>query len=139
MLLRQKENAILRCCSVAQSCLSLPLPWTAARQASRSFTISWHFLKLMSIESVIHPTISSSVVPFSSCLQIFPKSGPFPMSRLFASGSKVLELQLQHQSFNECSGLISFRIDYFFPCSLHKIVSSSLSSLLETLRPFEIC
>ena len=138
MLLRQKENAILRCCSVAQSCLSLLPPWTAARQASRSF-ISWRFLKLMSVELVIHPTISSSVVPFSSCLQIFPKSGHFPMSRLFASGSKVLELQLQHQSFNECSGLISFRIDYFFPYSLHKIVSSSLSCLLETLRPFEIC
>ena len=33
-----------------------------------------------------HPTISSSVVPFSSCLQSFPASGFFPMSQLFASG-----------------------------------------------------
>ena len=32
-----------------------------------------------------HPTISSSVVPFSSCLQSFPASGSFPMSRFFAS------------------------------------------------------
>ena len=32
-----------------------------------------------------HPTISSSVIPFSSCLQPFPASGPFPMSQLFSS------------------------------------------------------
>ena len=35
-----------------------------------------------------HPTISSSVVPFSSCPQSFPTSGSFPMSQLFASGSQ---------------------------------------------------
>ena len=46
-----------------------------------------------------HPTISSSVVPFSSCLQSFPASGSFPMSWPFTSGPKVLEFQLQHQSF----------------------------------------
>ena len=33
-----------------------------------------------------HPTISSSVIPFSSCLQSFPASGSFPMSRFFTSG-----------------------------------------------------
>ena len=42
-----------------------------------------------------HLTISSSVVPFSSCLQFFPASGSFPMSQLFASGGQS---QLQHQS-----------------------------------------
>ena len=42
-----------------------------------------------------HPTISSSVVPFSFCLQSFPASGSFPLSQL----AKVLELQLHHQSF----------------------------------------
>ena len=35
-----------------------------------------------------HPTVSSSVVPFSSCLQSFPTSGSFPMSQLFASGGQ---------------------------------------------------
>ena len=35
-----------------------------------------------------HPTISSSVTPFSSCPQSFPASGPFPMSQLFASGGQ---------------------------------------------------
>ena len=37
-----------------------------------------------------HPTISSSVVPFSSCLQSFPAPGSFPMSQLFASGSQSI-------------------------------------------------
>ena len=46
-----------------------------------------------------HPTISSSVVPFSSCLQSFPAPGPFETSQFFASVAKGLELQLQHQSF----------------------------------------
>ena len=35
-----------------------------------------------------HPTISSSVVPFSSCLQSFPASGSFPVSQFFASGGQ---------------------------------------------------
>ena len=37
-----------------------------------------------------HPTISSSVFPFSSCLQSFPASGSFPMSQLFESGGQSI-------------------------------------------------
>ena len=37
-----------------------------------------------------HPTISSSVVPFSSCLQSFPASGSFPMSRFFTSDGQSI-------------------------------------------------
>ena len=37
-----------------------------------------------------HPTISSSVVPFSSCLQSFPASGSYQMSQLFASGGQSI-------------------------------------------------
>ena len=37
-----------------------------------------------------HPTISSSVIPFSSCLQLFPASGSFQMSQLFASGGQSI-------------------------------------------------
>jgi len=43
-----------------------------------------------------HPTISSSVIPFS-CLQSFPASGSFLMSQFFTSGGQILKLQ--HQSF----------------------------------------
>ena len=42
-----------------------------------------------------HPTISFSVVPFSSCPQSCPASGSFPVSQFFVSVTKVLELQLQ--------------------------------------------
>ena len=46
-----------------------------------------------------HPTILSSGIPFSSQLQSFPASESFLMSWLFASSGQVLELQLQHESF----------------------------------------
>ena len=46
-----------------------------------------------------HPTISSSVVSFSSCLQSFTASGSFQMTWLFALGRQILEFQLHHQSF----------------------------------------
>ena len=37
-----------------------------------------------------HPTISSFVIPFSSCLQFFPESGSFPVSQLFTSGGQII-------------------------------------------------
>ena len=55
-------------------------PWTAARQAN----LPGSLLKLMSIESVMLSTMSSSAACFSFCLQTFPASGSFPMSQLFA-------------------------------------------------------
>ena len=63
----------------SHSCVWLfETPWTAACQASLSITNSWW----------CHPTISSSVIPFSSCLQSFPGSGSFQMSQLFALGGQ---------------------------------------------------
>ena len=100
----------LFCCSVANSCLTLATPRTAARQAFLSFTVSRSLLELISIESVMHPTISSSVIPFSSCPQSFPASGSFPMSRLFTSGGQS-SFSFSISPSNEYSGLISFRID----------------------------
>ena len=46
-----------------------------------------------------HPTLSSSVVPFSSCLQSFPTSGSFLIVSSLHHMPEVLVLQLQHQSF----------------------------------------
>ena len=59
-------------------------PRTAACQAS------WSLPKPMSVELVMHPTISSSVIPFSSCPQSFPASGSFQMSQLSASGGQSI-------------------------------------------------
>ena len=65
-----------------------------------------------------HPTISSSVVPFSSRLQSFPVSGSFPMSQFFTSGGQstgasastsVLPMNIQDWFHLELTGLISLQ------------------------------
>jgi len=62
-----------------------------------------------------HPTISSSVIPFSSCPQSFPASGSFQISQIFASGGQsigvsasasVLPMNTQDWSPLECTGWI---------------------------------
>ena len=64
--------------------------WTTARQTSLSFTNSGSLLNLMSISRWCHPTISSSVIPFSSCPQPLLASGSFPRSQLFAWGGQSI-------------------------------------------------
>ena len=74
-----------------------------------------------------HPTISSSVIPFSSCLQFSPASGSFQESVLRSRWAQVWEFQLQHSPSNEYSGLISFRMDRLDPLS----VQGTLKGLLQ--------
>ena len=74
-----------------------------------------------------HPTISSSVIPFSSCLQSFPASGSFQMSRFFHQVAKVLEFQLQHQSFQWIFRTDFFRMDWLDFLA----VQGTLKSLLQ--------
>ena len=62
-------------------------PRTATHQASLSFTISWSLSNSCPLSQWCHSTISSSVVPLSSCLQSSPASGSFLMSQLFTWGS----------------------------------------------------
>ena len=62
-------------------------PWTAARQASLSITNS-RSPNPCPLSQWCHPTISSSVVPFSSCSQSFLASGSFPVSQFFTSGGQ---------------------------------------------------
>ena len=58
-----------------------------------------------------HPTISSSVVPFSSCLQSFPVSGSFQMSQFFASGS-------QSTGVSATTSVLPMNIQGWFPLGL---------------------
>ena len=58
-----------------------------------------------------HPTISSSVVPFPSCLQSFSASGSFYESILCTRWPKYWSFSFNISPSNEYSGLISFRID----------------------------
>ena len=77
--------------SVAQSCLTLMQPHDS--QHSRS---PWPsptprvYPNPCPLSGWCHPTISSSVIPFSSCLQSFPASGSFQMSQLFTWGGQSI-------------------------------------------------
>ena len=104
---------ILGCCSsVTQSCLTLygprphgvqharlPCPLPSPGACSNSCPLS----------QFCHPTISSSVAPFSSCPQSFPASGAFSMSQLFASGGQRIAASasttvLQHLGLHPSKG-----------------------------------
>ena len=81
----------------------LPCPSPTPRAYTNSYPLSrW-----------CYPTISSSVIPFSSNLQSFPASGSFPMSQFFTSGPKYWSFSFSISPSSEYSGLISFRIDWF--------------------------
>ena len=58
--------------------IRLPCPLPSPGVCSNSSPLCWWW----------HPTILSSVIPFSSCLQSFPASGSFPVSQFFASGGQ---------------------------------------------------
>ena len=100
-------------------------PWTEAHQASLSFTISRSLLKLMCIELVMPSNHFILCCPFSSCPQSFLASGSFQWVSPSHQVAKVLELQ--HQSCNEYSGLIYFRMDWLDLLA----VQGTLKSLLQ--------
>ena len=65
-------------------------PWTAARQVSLSIANSRSLLNSCPLSQWCHPTISSSVVLYSSRLQSFPASGSFQISQFFTSGGQSI-------------------------------------------------
>ena len=102
-------------------------PWAAARQASLSITNSWNLLKLMSIESVMP---SNHLILFRPLL-LLPSI--FPRIRVFSNESDLCIRWPEYCSFsfsispsNEYSGLISFKIDWFYLA-----VQRTLKSLLK--------
>ena len=129
-------------------------PWTAAHQVSPSFTIFWSLLKLMFIESVMPSNHLILCHPFP----LLPS--PFPSIKVFSNESAFRIRWLKCWSFsfsispsNECSELISFRMDWVDPvqgtCSprdsqessptpqFKSINSSALSFLYSpTLHPY---
>ena len=103
-------------------------PWTAAHQASLSFSISQSLLKLMSIESVM----SSNCLILCHPLLLLPSV--FPSIKVFSSESALCIRWPKYWSFsfsispsNEYSGLISFRTDWFDLLA----VQGTLKSLLQ--------
>ena len=89
-----------------------PSPTTGAY--SNSCPLSWW----------CHPTISSSLVPFSSCLQSFPASGSFPMSQFFTSGG-------QRTLASASASILPMNIQDWFPLELTNWISLQSRSLLQ--------
>ena len=74
-------------------------PWVTARQASLYITNSWSPLNSCPSSQWCHPTISSSVVPSPPAFNLSQHLGLFQWVRSSHQVAKVLEFQLQHQSF----------------------------------------
>ena len=71
-----------------------------------------------------HPTISSSVVPFFSCLKSFPASGSFPMSHFFASGGQNIRA-----SALASASVLPKSFHGWFPLGLTGLISGQLKGL----------
>ena len=89
-VIEQMAYILSSSCLVTKSCLTLCNPWTAAHQASLSFTISWSLLKFMSIQSVMPFNHFIFCHPLLLLPSIFPGIGSFPVSWLFASGGQSI-------------------------------------------------
>ena len=92
---------------------SSPTPWAC----SNSCSLSWW----------CHPTISSSVVPFSTCPRSFPASGSFQESALSIRWPNYWSFSFSISTSSEYSGLISFRMDWLDLLA----VQGTLKSLLQ--------
>ena len=89
------------------------------------FPVLHHLLELAQTHA--YPTTSSSVIPFSSCLQSFQASGSFLMSRLFTSGGlKYWSVNFSISPSNEYSEFISFRINCFDLLAVQRTLKSLL-------------
>ena len=88
--------------------------WTAAHQASLSFTISWSLPKFMSIESVMPSNHLTLCCTFSFCLQSFPPSESLPMAFSFTSGN---------QSIGASASVLPVIIQGKFPLRLTGLIS----------------
>ena len=108
-------------------------PWTAAYQASRSFTISRSLLKLMSIEPVMPFNHITLCCPLLLLPSIFPCISDFSNESTLHQGTKILELQ--HQSFQWI-----FRADFLYdwpvvaPCSPRDSQESSPMLQLKSIN-----
>ena len=100
--------------------------WTAACQASLSFTISPSLLKLMSIELVMSSNQLILCCPLLLLPSIFPRIRLVQWVGSSYQVAKVLELQLQHQSFQWIFRVDFLRIDWFDLLAVQETLKSLL-------------
>ena len=98
--------------------------WTAAHQASLSFTISWNLLKLMSIESVMPSNHLFLCHPWTPAFNLSQHQGLFQWTGYLHHAPKYRSFSISPS--NEYLGLISFRSDWF-----DLAVQRTLKSLLQ--------
>ena len=96
------------CCSVAKSCSVLHNPMDCSTPGFSVPHISQSLLKFTQLNQWCHPTISSSVIPFSSCLQSFSASGSFQMSQFIPSGGQSI-------GDSASASVLSMNIQDWFP------------------------
>ena len=93
-------------------------PWMAARRPPCPSPTPGVHSNSCPLSQWCHPTIQSSVIPFSSCPQSFPASGSFPMSQLFASGG-------QRIGVSASASVLPMNIQDWFPLGLFGLISLS--------------
>ena len=94
-------------------------PWTAAHRLPCPSLSPWVCSNSCPLSQSCHLTISCSVAPVLFALNLYQHSGSFPLSQLFASGGRVLELQ--HQS-SQWVFRIFFNLSFFLSLSLFIII-----------------
>ena len=102
--------------SVVQSCPTLCNPMDCSMPCLPDITIPGVYSNSCSLSWWYHPTISSSVVPFSFHLQSFPASESFPMSWFFASGGQRIEI-------SPSASVLSMSIQDWFPLGWTGLIS----------------
>ena len=109
--------------------------WTAARQASLSFTISWNLLKLMSIESVVPSNHLILCFPLLLLPSLFPGIRIFYVeSALCIRWPKYWIFSFSISPSSEYSGLISFRTYWFDLFAVQGTQESSLAPQFESIN-----
>ena len=101
-------------------------PWTAARQASLSFSISWSLLKLMSIESVMPSNHLILCHPLFLLPLFFPNIRVFSNELAFEWWPKCWRFSFSISPSNKYSELISFRMDWLDLLAVQVILKSLL-------------
>ena len=111
-----KPKDVAYCCSVARH-VQLCIPWSAARQASLSFTVFQNLSSgSCSLSQWCCPTISSSVAPFYSWPQSFPASRSLPVNWLCTSGGQNIEASTS-------ASVLPMNIQDWFPLGLTRLIS----------------
>ena len=101
-------------------------PWSAKHQASLPSSTPGAWSNSCPSGQRCHPTISSSVIPFSSWLQSSPAKTLFKESVLHIRWPKYWSFSFSISPSNEYSGMISFRIDWFELLAVQRTLKSLL-------------